>query len=189
MNGKVKIGIAGLVIGLIVSVFVGCEVSDEYAPKQRTQIERFLAGKGADYSLVGDSVFVFVAGNRLADQGALPAEPQKLAVGDSVAFNFEAYTFTSSPANKPYYTNKKWLMDKFYPDFDSSYWDFSPRRIKLGSGAILNGLEEALVGRMEGDSVAVFLTSDNGYGDHALGSVEKNTALMWVLNVEEIKKN
>ena len=189
MNGKQKIAVVLLAMGLIVSVLVGCEASDEFAPKQRTQIEKYLASKGVEFSLVGDSVFVYVAGNKLADAGMLPAEPQTIAKGDSLVFNFEAYTFASTPANKPYYTNKKWLMDKFYPTFDSSYWDFSPRRIKVGTGAILKGLEEALMGRMEGDSVAVFLTSNNGYGDHALGYVDKNTALMWVLNVEQIKKN
>ena len=62
-------------------------------------------------------------------------------------------------------------------------------RFSLGGGEILTSLEEALVGRMEGDSVAVFLTSDNGYGSSAMGTVEENTALMWVLNVEQIKKN
>jgi FKBP-type peptidyl-prolyl cis-trans isomerase 2 len=67
--------------------------------------------------------------------------------------------------------------------------DFSQKRIKVGAGEILTSLEEALVGRMEGDSVAVFLTSDNGYGSSAMGTVEENTALMWVLNVEQIKKN
>ena len=189
MKVRVKIVILTLAIGLIVSALVGCEASNEFVPKQRTQIERFLASKNAEFELVGDSVFVYVAGNKLADAGTLPAEPQTIAVGDSLVFNFEAYTFTSTPATKPYYTNKKWLMDKFYPDFDSSYWDFSPRRIKVGGGEILTSLEEALVGRMEGDSVAVFLTSDNGYGSSAMGTVEENTALMWVLNVEQIKKN
>ncbi len=189
MNARVKIAIWGLTILLMVSALVGCEGSNEFVPKQRTQIERFLANRNAEYQLVGDSVFVHVAGNKLAESGTLPAEPQTIAVGDSLTFNFEAYIFTSNPATKPYYTNKKWLMDKFYPDFDSSYWDFSPRRIKIGNGEILTSLEEALMGRMVGDSIAVFLTSNNGYGDSAMGTVEENTALMWVLNVEDIKKN
>ena len=189
MKARVKIAIWVLAIGLMMSALVGCEGSNEFVPKQRTQIERYLASKSADFELVGDSVFVYVAGNKLADAGTLPAEPQTIAAGDSLVFNFEAYTFTSTPAAKPYYTNKKWLMDKYYPDFDSSYWDFSPKRIKVGAGEILTSLEEALVGRMEGDSVAVFLTSNNGYGDSAMGTVEENTALMWVLNVEEIKKH
>lgn len=176
-------------IALVVSVLVGCEASDTFAPKQRTQIERFLADQQADYALVGDSVYVYVAGNRLADAGELPSEPEVVAVGDSLVFNFESYIFTSSPATKPYYTNKMWLMEKYYADFDYSNWDFEARRIKVGHGGILKGLEEALVGRMEGDSVAVFLTSDNGYGDYDMGAVEANTALMWVLNVEDVIKN
>ena len=188
MKVRQNIAMVALVLGFVVGALAGCEASDEFAPKQRTQIERYLAGRGAEYTLVGDSVFVHVAGNRLATEGTLPAQPATLAVGDGVVFNFEAYTFTSNPATKPYYTNKEWLMAKYYPNFDYSYWDFSPRSIRLGEWAILKGLEEALVGRMEGDSVVVFLTSDNGYGDHDMGAVDRNTALMWVLNVEQVEK-
>ena len=71
---RVKIAIWALAIGLIVSALVGCEGSSEFVPKQRTQIERFLASKNAEFELVGDSVFVYVAGNKLADAGTLPAE-------------------------------------------------------------------------------------------------------------------
>lgn len=194
MRMKRSLNITIVAIVLLVSALVGCEASDEYAPKQRTQIEKFLISKSADYQLVGDSVFVFVAGNRYLDNSGTSddvavGELLELTKGDSLVFNFEAYTFTSTPASKPYYSNKLWLMEKYYSDFDFSHWDFTPRRIKLGSGGILKGLEDALVGRIEGDSVAVFLTSNNGYGDVAMGTIEENTALMWVLNIEEVKKN
>lgn len=174
-----------LVLALVGIGMNGCKVPDEFAPKQRTQIENYLSSNSMEYRLVGDSVYVHVAGNY-----ALPDQQVVISKGDSVVFDVAAYTFSNTPSRTPYYTTKQWLAEQsFDPSLDTSYWDFEPIRIKLGDGSILNGVEEAFPDCINGDSVVVFLTSSNGYGDLHMGIVPRNTALMMVLNIRDVIEN
>lgn len=174
------------VLALLAVAVVGCEVSDEFAPKQRTQIEKYLSGGSMEYRLTSDSVYVHLAGNKYDVSG----DDRRMGAveGDSITYYFEAYTFGTSPSNKPYYTNKRALAESISKDLNISYWDFEPREVVLGSGEILNGLEEAFEGSVAGDSLLVFLTSSVAYGNEGMGVVGANQAIMMILNVEEVAK-
>lgn len=166
----------------VVGFVTSCIAVDTFAPKQRTQIESYLSKNKLDYVITSDSAYVHLAGNKLLEEGAERGDGA--AAGDKVAFNFEAYTFSSAPATVPYYTNKRYLAEQM-TNLDTSYWNFEPREVVLGSGEILNPLEEALEGSMVGDSLAVFLTSSIAYGESGMGVVPANTAVMFVLTVVE----
>ncbi|MBQ1213615.1 MAG: hypothetical protein IIX81_01140, partial [Tidjanibacter sp.] len=58
---------------------------------------------------------------------------------------------------------------------------------RLGGEPILKGLESALPSCRKGDSVVVFLTSSNAYGDRHVGVVPANTAVMMVLNILDVE--
>lgn len=170
-------------VASLVASLVACETSDEFAPKQRTQIENYLSRNSLEFSITTDSAYVHLAGNKFA-----PDVPNthKAVQGDKVTYNFEAYTFSTSPASTPYYTNKAYLAEDLSEDLNTSYWNFEPRIVELGKGEILNSLDEALVGSMIGDSIAVFLTSSIAYGASGMGTVPANTAVMFVLTVEDV---
>lgn len=173
----------GILILAMVAMAASCIVNDEFAPKQRTQIENYLNKNGLEYVITSDSAYVHLGGNKFAPE--IP-DTREAAKGDKVTFNFEAYTFSSSPASTPYYTNKRYLAEAISEDLNTTYWNFEPRVVKLGAGEIINSLEEAFEGSMKGDSLAVFLTSSIAYGESGMGTVPANTAIMFVLTVEDI---
>lgn len=170
----------------IVAMVVACETFDEFAPKQRVNIEKYLTDNKLSYVITTDSAYVYLAGNKFGEEQST-AKPgaQK---GDKVTFNVEAYEFTTLPSGTPYYTNKRYLAETISSQLDVSQWNFEPWVVKLGSGEILNALEESLEGSIMGDSLAVFLTSSLAYGESGMGIVAPNTAVMIVLTVEDFAK-
>lgn len=174
----------GIFIVAAVALCVTCVAIDEYSPKQRVQIENYLNNNQLEYTITSDSAYVHLAGNKYLAEG----EERRGGAesGGRVTYNFEAYTFSSSPAATPYYTNKRYLAE-LLTDLNTTYWNFEPREVTLGSGEILNSLDEALEGSVVGDSLAVFLTSSIAYGNYGMGTVPANTAVMFVLTVEGVE--
>jgi hypothetical protein len=173
------------VVGLVVAfVATSCVATDEFAPKQRTQIEKYLSGK--DYRVTADSAFVYLAGNKYE----IPATDRRQGaiVGDRVTFNFEAYIFESNgPKDLPYYTNKQYVAEMLPENLNTEYWHFEPMVATIGAGDILNPLEEAFEGCINGDSLLVFLTSSIAYGSTGMGIVPKDTPVMMILTVEGVE--
>ena len=179
-----------LILVVAMAAMSSCVVLDEYAPKQRKQIENYLNNKELSYVITSDSAYVHLAGNKFGliedERGGELAG--SAANGDAVTFNVEAFEFSSSPSGTPYYTNKRYLAEAISTELDTSFWNFDPYVVTLGRGEILNALDEALVGSLVGDSIAVFLTSSIAYGATGMGVVPANTAVMMVLTVEELTK-
>lgn len=175
-----------ILLTVVATVVTSCIAVDEFAPKQRAQIENYLNKNQLDYTITADSAYVHLAGNKYLTEGEERGDWTK--EGNRVTFNFEAYTFASAPATTPYYTNKRYLAEEISADLNTQYWDFEPRVVRLGDGEILSPLEDALVGSLRGDSIAVFMTSSIAYGASGMGSVPANTAVMFVLTIEDIEE-
>lgn len=172
----------------VVAMIAACTTYDEAAPNQRKQIENYLTSNELSYVITNDSAYIHLAGNKygLTDEESRPAGAKK---GEKVTFNVEAYEFTSTPSSTPYYTNKRYLAEVISPDLDISFWNFDPIEITIGRGEILKPLEDALDGSLGGDSLAVFLTSSLAYGQEGMGMVKPNTAVMFVLTVEQVEED
>ncbi len=175
-----------IILWAVVAAVTSCIAVDEFSPKQRTQIENYLNKGGLEYTITADSAYVHLAGNKFLAEGEERGEGAQ--VGDKVVYNFEAYTFASAPATTPYYTNKRYLAESISDELNTQYWDFEPREVILGNGEILSSLEDAFVGSLRGDSLAVFLTSSLAYGASGMGIVPANTAVMFVLTVEDVEE-
>ena len=175
-----------IILWAVVAAVTSCIAIDEFSPKQRTQIENYLNKNELEYTITADSAYVHLAGNNYLEDG--DERGRWAQVGSKVVFNFEAYTFASAPATTPYYTNKRYLAEEISADLNTQYWDFEPREVILGDGEILSSLEDALVGSLRGDSLAVFLTSSLAYGASGMGAVPANTAVMIVLTVEDVQE-
>lgn len=178
-----KVGIFILMVALwVAAVMTSCIEVDEFAPRQRNQIESYLGDK--EYRITSDSAYVHLAGNKF---NVAPQErPTGAKHGDKVTFNFEAYTFANSPASKPYYTNKRYIAEQLSKDLNTQFWNFDPMVVTLGEGDIINPLDESFEGCIAGDSLLVFLTSSIAYGTPGMGAVPKDTAVMMILTVEEL---
>ena len=75
-----------------------------------------------------------------------------------------------------------------YKDFTPEYeWTTDPMVVTLGKEEILPGLETALVGCREGDSVEIYLTYDEAYGKHYVGMVPAKSAVVWFIDIVDVK--
>jgi hypothetical protein len=66
-------------------------------------------------------------------------------------------------------------------------WTTDPMVVTLGKEEILPGLETALVGCREGDSVEIYLTYDQAYGKHYVGKVPAKSAVVWYIDIIDVK--
>ena len=66
-------------------------------------------------------------------------------------------------------------------------WTTDPMVVTLGKEEILPGLETALVGCREGDSVEIYLTYDAAYGKHYVGMVPAKSAVVWFIDIVDVK--
>ena len=66
-------------------------------------------------------------------------------------------------------------------------WTTDPMVVTLGKEEILPGLETALVGCREGDSVEIYLTYDEAYGKHYVGMVPAKSAVVWFIDIVDVK--
>ena len=68
------------------------------------------------------------------------------------------------------------------------YWDFSTRRIKLGSVSLVKGLEYGLVNSRQNDSLLLFMTSDLVYGTENMGVVSPDQPVVWAVKIKKVVK-
>lgn len=66
-------------------------------------------------------------------------------------------------------------------------WTTDPMVVTLGKEEVLPGLETALVGCREGDSVEIYLTYDEAYGKHYVGMVPAKSAVVWFIDIVDVK--
>ncbi len=110
--------------------------------------------------------------------------------GAEVDIYFEGYIFYSSinldphiemrPA--PFYTNRKAIADGMGVD-----WPVEPVVARLGSGMLFEGLDRGLQGACKGDSLLLFITSRNGYGEDGLALVPDNAPLVYRVFINDVR--
>lgn len=163
---------------------VSCGVEYDYAADQRTAIIKYLTSHSYSYDVVSegsDSVFVYRVGNQLDTPPEVTA-----AVGDSVKMWFAAYTFDSSPQSTPFYTNRSELITGSV--LNTAYWSFDVLGVRVGDGTLIHGVDMALSGCRTGDRLQVYVPCNVGYGAVDAGLVADNQALMFDIEIEEVKK-
>lgn len=191
-----------LTILFLLPLLVSCEQEDTIL-SERDKIEKYLTSsrRMVSESEVGDviennpdfySVFGRYAYRHIVnyyDKGR--DERPIVEMGDNIEIRFNAYTFTGS---EPTLSNLYWsnihetiidVGDKSNYTLD---WSTEPLAIKLGSTEILEGLELALPGCREADSVQVYMSSNLAYGKKLIGVVPKNSMVAWYMKIEKVTK-
>ena len=83
---------------------------------------------------------------------------------------------------------KEWIPAKDLEVLNPEYWDFSTRRIKLGSASLVKGLEYGLVNSRQNDSLLLFMTSDLVYGTENMGVVNPDQPVVWAVKIKKVVK-
>ncbi len=112
-----------------------------------------------------------------------------VGVGDSVIFYYKAGTFSQSASDgfgKMFDTNIDSVAKNRKLDTTKV---FTPYRAVAGDNRFIYGLEKGLLQMSEGEQSQLIFTSDHGYGDHAMSTIPKNTALIFEVTMVEVKKN
>ena len=193
-----------LTILLLLPILVGCNNEDTLLT-ERDKIEKYLTSSRrmvAEES-VGDvienepafySTFGRYAYRHIVNYYEKGREDKPTVDwGDEIEIIFNAYTFTGSEPNtltNLYWSNIPEVIEKVGDKSDNTLnWSAEPLKIRLGTTAIVEGLERTLPGCREADSVQIYMTSNLAYGEHLVGVVEKNSMLAWYIRILKVTKN
>lgn len=160
-----KIAITSAVLAAFSALlFLACSCQSENAlalVNQEEAIDKYINSKYADYPVVrqGGSNRVIVSEG---DASLVAAE------GDSVRMNLSGFIFTSSP---------------------STQFVSQETTVELSPKSIVKGLANGLEGAAQGEECYIFFSAKYGYYDASIGTVPPMSALMFHVNVLDIKKN
>ena len=191
-----------MILPLVLLLFVGCDHEDLLL-SERDKIEKYLtSSRGmvaeADLgSVIEDNPAFYSVFGRYAYRHIVnyyDAGRENLAevkMGDELELRFNAYTFTGSEPSLSalYWSNVEEQILKLQQQSDSKLeWSIEPLKVTLGETDMIEGLELALEGCREKDSVQVYMTSNLAYGRKNLGSVPKNSMVTWYMKIEKVTK-
>ena len=114
--------------------------------------------------------------------------------GDRVEIEFNAYVFEGSEPsiNSVYWSNSPTTISKIessktnpYVDLD---WAETPLSFVVGKGEVIKGLDEALVGCHDQDSVQIYMTYTMAYDKQVVGTVPKRASVAWYMKIVNVIK-
>lgn len=112
--------------------------------------------------------------------------------GDKLELRYSAYIFNNSKPtiDNLFATNDEARIAELEAKgLNTSYeWTTDPLEAILGQGDILEGLEIAIEGCREGDSIEVYLTFESGYGNKYVGMVPGKSAQVWYIDILKVTK-
>ena len=111
-----------------------------------------------------------------------------------IDIQFNAYIFSGSEPNlaSTYWSNIPATISAIEASnkhqYDKLIWSTDPLTVRLGRGEVIEGLEAALIGCRDQDSVQVYMTSQAAYGKHIIGSVPKNSPVAWYIKILSVTR-
>ena len=205
MNSIRNIAMVVIALGVML-VGVGCNNDTDMAlTSQQTNIERYLTGSHQPRLIVEDDV-----------PNSLDEEPQfytrwgmdiyryistyyaegrelkpEVVNGSKIEIVYTAYIFKNGApsVNDMFATNDEVSLEKLRAaGLDTEYeWTTDPYAITIGHSDVVSGLETALKGCREGDSLEVYLTFKTSYGDNYIGKVPSKSSVVWFVNIISVK--
>lgn len=67
--------------------------------------------------------------------------------------------------------------------FDNSYDQKQPIKTQIGTGSVIKGWDQALVGKKTGSRVEMVIPPSLGYGNQAVGGIPANSTLVFVVDI------
>ena len=198
--------IATIAVVVVVLLTSGCSNdTDTVLTSQQTGIERYLTGSHQPRLIVEDDI-----GNSLDDEpqfytrwgmniyryiATYYAEGRdgwdEVRKGSTIEIVYTAYIFNNAAptVTDMFATNDAESLAKLEEmGLDAEYeWTTEPMRVKIGADELLSGLETALKGCREGDSVEVYLTYEAAYGKHYVGKVPSKSSVVWFVDIVNVE--
>lgn len=191
-----------LTILLVLLFLAGCKNEDTIL-SERDKIVKYLTSRGLCaedelgdqiaenppfYSSFGTYSYRHIVNYYDADREDRPV----IAWGDRVEIKFfKAHIFSGSEPNESsiFWSNIPEVILKLGNKTDYTLdWSTEPLVIELGRTATIAGLEYALPGCREADSLQVYMTANLAYGKHNIGLVPKNSMQAWYMKIEKVTK-
>lgn len=114
--------------------------------------------------------------------------------GSTVQIAFDAYVFNGSePSVKDlYWSNIPESISKVESESKNPYadlrWSEEPLTITLGRTDIISGIETALMGCRDQDSVQVYMAYTAAYNKNKIGTVPKRSSIAWYIKILNVSK-
>ena len=152
-----------------------------------SQVSESLDSEPQFYTQWGLDIYRYIA--TYYDEGR--DEWTEVASTSTIEIVYTAYVFPNAKptiANMYATNNPDSIAELEKLGLNTEYeWTTDPMVVTLGKEEILPGLETALVGCREGDSVEIYLTYDEAYGKHYVGMVPAKSAVVWFIDIVDVK--
>ena len=196
-----------VIFAIALLLFAGCEQADEILAKQQDSTERYLTSSHVPRLMTEQEAAVSLEENpeyytnysnltwryiatMYAEGHDSWVEADENDVVE-ISFDADVFNYTNPVNTTPYWSNRQATIDLLVARneyFDPQYWSVEPYVINLGGGGAVSGLRRALVGCREGDSVEIYMTFKEAYGDDIIGVVPKQSPVVWLLTVDKVTK-
>ena len=191
-----------LTILLMLLFWAGCKEEDTIL-SERDKIVRYLTSRGMCaeeevgdkiavdppfYTSFGNYAYRHIVNFYDADRESRPV----IEWGDRVQVKFfNAYVFSGSEPsdNAIFWSNIPEVIIKLGGKTGNTLgWSTEPLLIEVGTTKLVAGLEYALPGCRESDSLQVYMTANLGYGKDPVGVVPQNSMQAWYMRIEKVTK-
>ena len=184
----------------------GCGDDEDVFTKQQTDIVRYLTStrrlipesevenvienNPAFYTEFGSSTYRYITTYYNTDR----EEWSEVEQGSTVDLLFDAYVFGSSEPSlrEVYWSNVgstiSALESQSVNPIAHLDWSTEPLTVTVGSTKMIKGLEQALVGCRDQDSVQIYMTYNMAYGKSLVGTVPKNSSVAWYIKILRVTK-
>lgn len=155
-----------------------------------TEIENVIEDNPAFYMEFGRSAYRYITTYYDADR----EEWSEVEPGSTVDLLFDAYVFGSSEPSlrEVYWSNVgstiSALESQSVNPIARLDWSTEPLTVTVGSTKMIKGLEQALVGCRDQDSVQIYMTYNMAYGKNLVGTVPKNSSVAWYIKILRVTK-
>lgn len=155
-----------------------------------TEIENVIEDNPAFYTEFGRSAYRYITTYYDADR----EEWSEVEPGSTVDLLFDAYVFGSSEPSlrEVYWSNVgstiSALESQSVNPIARLDWSTEPLTVTVGSIKMIKGLEQALVGCRDQDSVQIYMTYNMAYGKNLVGTVPKNSSVAWYIKILRVTK-
>jgi FKBP-type peptidyl-prolyl cis-trans isomerase len=155
-----KITLSILVLGVLVLALAGCDPARKYEKEEKQQIQDYLSGLGDTVYVTKPSGLVYI--NLVAGTGRLPI------VKDTVSIYYKGMYITGRT-------------------FATNVGDAEPLEFIVGSGYLIEGLDEGIRYIKDGGKAKLMTPSSIAYGPNGYGIISGFTPLLWEIQVVEVK--
>ncbi len=155
-----------------------------------SEIDNVIENDPAFYTEHGRSTYRYITTYYNEDR----EEWSEVQPGCTVDLLFDAYVFDGS---EPSLKNVYWsnvgstisaLESQSVNPVAHLDWTTDPLVVTVGSTKMIKGLEQALVGCRDQDSVQIYMTYNMAYGKHLVGTVPKNSSVAWYIKILKVTK-